>query len=114
MPTSVCAQQAPDADVTARIAELREAPDVLGSRASTLQQRVERKRRFLSVLRQRIETARTQAEERRRAHLLSRYSYQAFLLTSRIAAEESKLLEIESLLRLAGRVSGTDGPALVR
>jgi hypothetical protein len=93
---------------------LREAPDVLGSRASTLQQRVERKRRFLSVLRQRIETARTQAEERRRAHLLSRYSYQAFLLTSRIAAEESKLLEIESLLRLAGRVSGTDGPALVR
>ena len=96
------------------ITELRERPDVLGSRAATLQQRVERKRRFLSALRQRIESARTETDERLRAHRLSRYSYQAFLLTSRISAEEGKLSAIERLLPLAGRVDGADGPALVR
>jgi hypothetical protein len=113
-PAAVNAQQAPGADITARITELREAPDVLGSRAATLQQRVERKRRFLSVLRQRVESARAETDEKLRAHRVSRYAYQAFFLTSRIAAEESKLSEIQGLLPLAGRVSGADGPALVR
>jgi hypothetical protein len=113
-PTWADAQQASEDEIAATLAQLREAPDVLGSRTATLQRRVDRQNRFLTRLRQRLNDARSEPEAQLRAYRSSLYSYQIFLLTSRMAAEAGKLSETERLLALAGQAGSNDAPALVR
>lgn len=101
------------ASVAATLKTLRETPGVFESRAATLRSRVDRKRTHLAKLNMRLDQARTEPNDRLRAHQLSRYAYQAFLVGSHLAAEAAKLREIEALMAIRPRVQTSQAPALV-
>lgn len=108
------AQEPLEASVATIRKSLLETPDVLESRMATLRSRLDRKRTYLVLLNKRLSKARTGADERVRAHQMSRYSYQVFLVSSRIAAEENKLREAEALMALVPRLGASQAPALIK
>ncbi len=100
--------------IAATLKRLRERPESLRSRAEMLRRSLERKRAYLSILNGRLSKARNETDDKLKAHQLSRYSYQVFLVSSRIAADEDKLRANEALLALIPRLGANEAPSLIK
>jgi len=108
------AQDSSDMRIRAVLKSLNDTSNTLANQISTLQTRIENKKAYLLVLQERLRQAESETNDTIKLHKLSRYSYQIFLLTSRINAEEIKLREAEVLHSFVARLDSSAAPSLLK
>lgn len=112
--TSHAQVQPTEKAVAETIKNLQERSHDFRARAETLRNNIQNKRTYLTKLKERLSKARSQTDEKLKAHQLSRFSYQVFLVSTRIAADEHKLQATTALIALIPQLNTGDALSLVK